>query len=37
METLRLDLKIFANKIKNFIQENMPNGKIDIVTDSILN
>ena len=37
MNTLRLDLKIFVNKIKNFIQENMANGNIDFVTDTILN
>ena len=37
MDTLRFDLKIFVNKIKNFIQENMPNGNIDFVTDTILN
>ena len=36
MDTLRLDLKVFVNKIKNFIQESMPNGKIDFVTDTIL-
>ena len=37
MDTLRLDLKIFVNKIKNFIQENMPNGNTDFVTYTILN
>ena len=33
MDTLRPDLKLFVNKIKNFIQKNMPNGNIDFVTD----
>ena len=37
MDTLRLGLKFFVNKIKNFIQENMPNGNSDFVTDTILN
>ena len=37
MGTLMLDLKLFVNKIKNFIQENMPNGNTDFVTDTILN
>ena len=37
MDTLTLDLKSFVNKIKNFIQENMPNANIDFVTDTILN
>ena len=37
MEILRLDRKIFVNKIKNSMQENMPNENIDFVTDTILN
>ena len=37
MDTLRLGLKYFVNKIKNFIQENEPNGNSDFVTDTILN
>ena len=37
MDTLRFDLKVFVNKIKNVIQENMPDGNIDFVTDTILN
>ena len=30
-------LNYFVNKFKNFIQESMPNGNIDFVTDTILN
>ena len=37
MDTLRPDLKLIVNKIKNFIQKNMPNGNIDFVTDTVLN
>ena len=37
MDTLRLDLNIFVNKIKNVTAENMLNGNIDFVTDTILN
>ena len=35
MDILRLDLKIFVNKIKNLIQGNMSNGNIGFVTDTI--
>ena len=37
MDILRLDLNIFVNKIKNVTAENMLNGNIDFVTDTILN
>ena len=37
MDTLRLDLNIFVNKTKNVTPENMLNGNIDFVIDTILN
>ena len=36
MDILRLDLEIFVNKIKKFIEENMSNESSDFVTDIIL-
>ena len=37
MDILKLDRKIFVNKIKYSIQENVPNENIDFITDDILN
>ena len=37
MDILKLDRKIFLNKIKYSIQENVPNENIEFITDDILN
>ena len=37
MDILRLDLNIFVKEIKKSIQEDMPDGNTDFVTDTVLN